>query len=490
MQPLLRTPRFWLAALMAAVAALGGACGWFALEQLPDSATYVAAAEMPLVEMLGCPRTIGYPLLLKAAALVSPDFALVPWLHLAMLFGAVFFFDGSLRRFGATPWVAFAASAALLAAAFQDAAVRILLPDFLAMLGAVVTVGLLFRLAAEPRRAAPWAGLAVALAVTYHVRPAYLFLIPLVPLLGVVLRWMVTRRRGQRLAWLRLGAGLGAASVGPYVAYCSLRLVLVGHFGLVSFGGMSIAGIAAELIDEGMIRRELPPSMRPLAAEIARRRAEMGLETVFRGGGVIRIRQWELQYNDNVWRAAVPAATALYGPDPREINDRLASLSNAVIRRRLGPYLLFVAYSFPRALAKYFYCSWTAQVLLVAGLALWGIRRWRARHAVGEPNTPSVPRTSPVDSVLPALAAAAALLLLAKATLLVLVICVGSRYILPAGVLVPPALALWVLRAGQGLGTTGRTTHTEQATDREQERGDAPATYPHGSRRPDRRAAA
>jgi len=491
MQTVLHRPRFWLAVEMAAVAAVGGACGWFALERLPDSPTYVAAAEMPLGEMLGCPRTIGYPLFLKAAALLSPELRLVPWLHLATLFGVVFFFDGSLRRFGAAPWVAFAASTALLAAAFQDAAVRILLADFLAMLAAVVTVGFLFRLAADPRRVATWAGLAVALAVTYHVRPAYLFLIPLVPILGVVLRWMATRRQGQRLAWLRLGTGLGAASIGPYVAYCSLRLVLVGHFGLVSFGGMSIVGIAAELIDEGMIRRELPPSMRPLAADIARRRAEMGLETVFRGGGVIRVRQWELQYNDNVWRAAVPAATAIYGRNPREINDRLAEFSKAVIRRRPGPYLLFVAYSFPRALAKYFYCSWTAQVLLLAGLTLWAIRRRRTRHPVGGANTPDAPRPGPVDAMLPAVAAAAALLLLAKAALLVLVICVGSRYILPAGVLVPPALALWVLRAGQGLWAAGRTAHTEQATDRrEARRADAPATHAYRGRRPDRRAAA
>jgi len=491
MQTVLRSPRLWLAVEMAAVAAVGGVFGWFAPERFPDSATYVAVAEKPLGEMLGCPRTIGYPLFLKAAALVSPDFGLVPWLHLAMLFGAVFFFDGSLRRFGATPWVAFTASTALLAAAFQDAAVRILLADFPAMLGAVVTVGFLFRLAAEPRRAANWAGLAVALAVTYHVRPAYLFLIPLVPILGVVLRRIVMRRRGQRPAWLRLGAGLGAASAGPYVAYCFLRLVLVGHFGLVSFGGMSIVGIAAELIDEAMIRRELPPSMRPLAADIARRRADMGLETVFRGGGVIRIRQWELQFNDNVWRAAVPAATALYGRDPRQVNDRLASLSKAVIRLRLGPYLLFVAYSFPRALAKYFFCSWTAQVLLLAGLVLWAIRRRRTRHAAGGANTPAVPHASPADAVLPALAAAAALLLLAKAALLVLVICVGSRYILPAGVLVPPALALWVRWQWRGLGTLGRVTHTEQPTNRGEAQGaDAPATHPYGGRRRDRRAAA
>jgi len=450
-----RNPRFWLFAQMAAVAIVAGAFGLLELETLPDTPTYTAAAEASPAEMLVGMRTIGYPLFLKATAVFSPDFRLVPWIQLAAFFAAVWFFETSVRRFGAAPWEAFALGAGLLWAGFQDVAVRTLLADFLAMVAAVLAVAWLMRLATNARRVWPWIGFTFCLAATYHVRPAYLFLIPLAPLLGLWLCWLakrdVDRDRPKGLVQFRFAAGLVAATIGPYLAFCFMRLVLVGHFGLVSFGGYSIVGIAVELIDNDMIRHELPESLRPLAADIARRREERGLKSVFRGGGVIRIRQWELQYNDNVWRVAVPAAVERYGNQPVVINEKLSALSHAAIRRRAADYCLFVAYSLPRAVLKYFYFSWAAQILVPIGLALLAVRRYRSRRehqaaALGDwgPETPS-------GRLLCAAGGTAASFLLAKTSLLVLVICVGSRYLLPAGVFVPAALALWVYREARRL---------------------------------------
>jgi len=85
-----------------------------------------------------------------------------------------------------------------------------------------------------------FAGLLVFLAIL--TKPQYLFLVPV----SLVTLFLARRTRtAESVAEMRfnLVAGIGA-SVGPLLAYASLRCLLVGHFGLVSFGGANLAGIA------------------------------------------------------------------------------------------------------------------------------------------------------------------------------------------------------------------------------------------------------
>jgi hypothetical protein len=62
----------------------------------------------------------------------------------------------------------------------------------------------------------------------------------------------------------RLGLGLVAVSVLPYVGWCTLRSFLVGHFGLVSFGGYALLCVSGLWLTEPLVP-ELPEHVRPLA---------------------------------------------------------------------------------------------------------------------------------------------------------------------------------------------------------------------------------
>ena len=68
-----------------------------------DSLLYLDVSRMPLREALASIRTVGYPLFLRLVASISPEYAIVPLVHLAILCAVVFLLDGGLRRFGPRP---------------------------------------------------------------------------------------------------------------------------------------------------------------------------------------------------------------------------------------------------------------------------------------------------------------------------------------------------------------------------------------------------
>ena len=516
MVSLWRKPRFWLVVQMLLLVAVGSAVGLFDVRIFSDSPTYLAAADMPLDQLLRYHRTVGYPFLLRAVAPLSPDYRIIPWVHLAVFFPAVFLLDHAVRRFGASPWLAFAISTGFFWATLQNQAVNYLGTDFLGVVMAAVAVSFLLWIIAslgelsldsrdatrrgdtvrrrsgipafdnppatrcvpamrqsscdkppeplpddgrtwssEPRtlnpepsapnarlrRTLPWIGLTVSLACAYHIRPAYLFLVGLVPCLGVVLLWIRTARVGAEFSWKRLASALCAVSILPYLGYCLARLVLVGHFGLVSFSGPGTAALAVELIDPRMVETELPQAWRPLAAEILAVRRHRGEESVFRGGGVIKLRQWELRYCDNIHEVVMPVADRRYGQDRITRNRELSEFSLKVISLRKAEYLLFLAYSFPRAMAKLVYCGWAVQVFGAAAVLLMAVRFWKFRHP---PPAGSAPDDSADRGVKLAAFWLAALFLLANTWVIILVVPSISRHMLPAGVFVPSALAILI----------------------------------------------
>ena len=103
---------------------------------------------------------------------------------------------------GFLPGLALAISSPLVYAALpRRTPVACLLSDFAAMMLAVMTVGCLLWVVAERRRILPWLALTLCLAAAYHVRPAYLFLVPLVPCLGVVFALVWSKGRALPPAW-------------------------------------------------------------------------------------------------------------------------------------------------------------------------------------------------------------------------------------------------------------------------------------------------
>ena len=141
------------------------------------------------------------------------------------------------------------------------------LSDFPSMLMAIAAIGCLFRLVCSPRALLPWLGLAFTVSAAYHIRPAYLFLVALVPCLGLVLSWFRERSNIRSVRCWGFVAALAAACLAPLAAYCTARFLVIGRFGLVNYGGYTLSGLASELLDPE-IDGELPARHRPLAEAI------------------------------------------------------------------------------------------------------------------------------------------------------------------------------------------------------------------------------
>lgn len=433
-------PRFWLVVQMAACALVLWASGLLALREDHDTKSYVDASRAPLREMLTSPRTIGYPLLLKAVSPWSPDFQAIPWLQLAAHFLAVAFLDFALRRFGATPWQAFAAASGFLYTTLNDMGVSYLLTDSLAKSMAACTVGLLLWTSASPRRVGLWIGLAISLMATYQLRPAYLFLIPLAPVLGIALLRLQSSWRGAPFCWRKVGSALCAAALIPFVGFCLLRWMLVGHFGLVSFGGCAVVGVAGVWIDQSMIDNELPETLRPLAQEIFDGRRKMQLKSPYQRTG-LDMYVWEQNHLAIVTQIAYPAALRLYGGDHMMADRQLSGLSRHIIQIRKAAYLRFLIYNLRDGLGKFLQTGFVLQAMLGLGLCLFALRVLvRPCGAIEAPALAPLPRYG----IMHALLLAAMLFAAAKLLLVALVESMIGRYLYAAGLFLPCACGLWI----------------------------------------------
>jgi hypothetical protein len=186
--------------------------------------------------------------------------------------------------------------------------------------------------------------LAVALssAAAWLVRPAYAFLIPLVPILGALLARSL-RRLCHARGWCREFLLLALATALPFLAWSALRATVVGRFGIVSFGGYNLVGIAGQFLDEE-VAAALPPDLQPLArAAIAER-----TQVAFGGPDLpdsqrLNYDRMEWRYDDTIWKVFTPAAQAHFGDDHAKLNSQLKRLALEIIRLRPVEYAVWIA---------------------------------------------------------------------------------------------------------------------------------------------------
>jgi hypothetical protein len=443
--PVLRCPGTWLAIQLLAVIVICGACGFWQPQMFPDTQSYIAASRLPFREALVSPRTLGYPLLLRAAAALAPDYRAIPWLHFAMLAAAVGFMYFAVRRFDATRWEALAFSSGFLYAALQPpSTVAAVLTDFAGLVAAGTAVACLFWVAGARKSPAAWCTLALATAASYHIRPAYLFLAVLLPSAGSWLFWIRARRQGERFAWQWIVPGLLAAAFVPLLAYSLLRMLTVDDFGLVAFGGDTSCGLAAELLDWELVDRELPAQYRPLAAAILRERERRGMESVFEGRARVNMWRYERHFCPNIYEITIPAAKGIYGNDRVALNRDLRNYSRAVLGLRKGKCLLWAAYMLPRTAAKMLYRGWCLWLLVPLALLLAAVRRWMRR---GVPTSGALRDALRISPLLAATLAVAALFYLGVVSTLILAASYAdSRLVAPSAAFLPSLLLLVVLR--------------------------------------------
>ncbi len=377
-----RKPVVWLILQIAVATWLVGTDNGLAHRRVADTKSYLTAADSTSVrEALGGYRTYGYPLFLELFRDDDGTIRLrrIPRVHLMVFFASVLVFWWGTKRFSGSGWLALAAASPLIYAPALTL-VRWIQPDFLAVAFVVLAFAFLMLLL-ERRSALRWIGLALAVFITYQLRPAGLFLVALLPVLGGV--WtMVRNREGFRRA-LAFAGLLAISTLGPYVTFAALRWITVGHFGLVSFGGSNAAGMAICFLDLPLVK-ELPEDQQGLARSILQARRRQGFEPMRRGDDPEAFFE---QYSTNIFRISLSAIRTRIRSETRaagiqdgvrdglpttwavEANRALTDLARQILRRRAGLYLSWVKASVRygmRQLGAWPWIVWPSLLLFVS----------------------------------------------------------------------------------------------------------------------------
>lgn len=408
---------------------------------LPDSHGYLNIGDLTLSEGLQAGRTLGYPLLLRAAGCIPDDCSLLPWFHWAILFFGVLIFLFCVRKVNLGAQDTYLLSTAFLLGCLQQLwLVTVVLPDFVAMVCSGVACGCLLWLVAELRSSKAWLALMISVTLSYHLRPSFVILIPLVPALLLVLIRARCRPPGQIRKAVQPASLLAAVLLTPFLAYATLRWLKADDFGLVAFSGVATSGMAVELLDDALANQELPASWRPFARELLNARSRMRESSSFVASGWVDMAAYENNYSANIHALAVPMAIRVTGDRPVYYDRYLREFAWQVIQRRKPKVLIWAILMYPRSAGKLLYGSWVLQILLPSCAIALAIRKWQSRLS---------PLTRPPDpSALPqTMAWIACLFFLANVTLLVLLgVKADSRYIVAGGLFLPSCLALLLAR--------------------------------------------
>lgn len=289
MNRVIQTPSAWLVFLIAVFLAWCVLAGKFQLEPYSegdDAAVYVAMSEGSFLDFWRAPDqrnySWGYPLLLRLVRPASPALEALPVWQAAWHVLAVVLFWVGMRQVSASQWLVLTVSGAVLFSnpgLLYNSGVH---SDGPASAFAVATVGLMLILVARPANVLAWLGLALSLFLTYQIRSAYLFLIGLVPLLGVLLAALVhSHADWVRMRW-RLALGLLAVAALPFAGYAAASWAAIGELGLPVMGTLNLFGITSSYLTEGDVPK-LPEDVRPVVVRFLekRKQAEESLGLTF-----------------------------------------------------------------------------------------------------------------------------------------------------------------------------------------------------------------
>jgi hypothetical protein len=328
-------------------------------------------------------RTIGYPLFLKIVKVFSPDLSLLPLAQLAVHIATVYAFYRAVKslRVDATGRVAVVLASCLIWADIVIAhpMFPFLMADSLGCDLAVLTVSCVLLTLGIARPLLTWPALTLALFFSYQVRPGYLCLLIAVPVLG----FCVMHARGLwgepvRHRWRWVGAW-AAAGLAPFLLFSTIRLAVVGDFGLVSFGGTNVISIAGQLLTEAMVP-ELPEDLRPLASGLIETRQQQKCEhgEPWRSPAQGRHRIYLLPLAEQyicTCNAAQIVGERLYAGNVH-MDAAFARLSAAVLKKTPLQYLDFYVKAFRWAVAQ----ALTGLFMVVGGLFVVGYVAIRIRR--------------------------------------------------------------------------------------------------------------
>ena len=333
---------------------------------------------------LNSQRTFVYPLILKAFQGMFGSFALLPLFQYAVSALASGTFMATLMRCGWQPGLALGATLPIMTSLLVLDYTHLITPDLVAQSFAILAVSSWLSIVHKGSGLLQWVLLGTWIFLAYQTKPAYLFLLVFVPLGGAIARWWLFAEQRDSLV---LGVKFAIASFVPFLSWCTFRWVLVGHFGLVAFGGYNIVGIAGQLLQREWVD-ELSADVQPLAKEILERREQRK-----DWSSKISYSTYESQYNPMVWEIAVPAASKLYGNDSRAMNLELSRFSREVIATKPVSYLIWLGLAANNAVKQ---CLELTILNPMVGLSLIAMLLFHSLHWKRRKSKTSA--TSPFDS--------------------------------------------------------------------------------------------
>lgn len=332
----------------------------------PDSGGYLEFDWSSPATVLNGVRTAGYPAFLKLAAAFGGGASAVPTLHWLAATLAAWLMYWGLNRTGFRSCVAFWCAIVLMFNREMLDFGNSVMADSLATSLAVASTACFFAIMPQRTSILGWIGLMVFTFLTYQVRPAYIFLIPFWPLMTVFLDVFLFRRFAPWGTIVKRSVLVTSLIVIPFVGYCTVRWFVVGHWGLVSFGGYNIVGIAGQFLDQPLAE-QLPESIRPFALKIVERREQRGDVPT-----PTNYESLELGYNTTVWEIVVPTAREFHGDNVIALNRDLTKLSREILIRRFPAYVRSLIWNGKHAFSEILQLTFrdrgTLLVLLIAGL--------------------------------------------------------------------------------------------------------------------------
>jgi hypothetical protein len=315
----------------------------------PDSKGYI---EFSWSEMFDHVRTIGYPAFVHSIRCFDPTLRFLPTLQLMIHLGAVLAFAASCRRFGFSKLMTLAISSPLLySPAIRDTRSWVL-TDALGCSVSILVIGCLLIALHSPPSWRWWLVLGAILFVNYTIRPAYLFMVGLVPFLAIaiaLIRYGIHDWRKQvKQSLLRAVC----VSVLPLMLFCTLRLVLTNHFGLVSFGGYNMIGIMSQFVGREDIAL-VPAEFKPVTTFIVEEQRNRRLININENGQrVLSYREIMANYNVYIHQLIVPFLAEQGLTKPSEIDRFLNRYVGVLLGLHGDAYLQWLKYSVTFALSR------------------------------------------------------------------------------------------------------------------------------------------
>lgn len=376
--------RSLLAILIFASLSFAAATGRLTPHHVDDTPSYLAYPFDSLSSALNSIRTPGYPLVLQSLQR-TVGLAAVPAFQWIVLCIAAWCFAMELRQWKASRLAMWVSAFAIVFGCTSLDHQSTLATDALAATVGVGTVASTLRWIRRGHRHIDAVIMISAAMFAIMLRPAYLPIVVWIGCVGIVLmpplEAFSPTLKSRVFSVTRVWACCGLLLLG----WMTMRWMVVDDFGLLPFGHQNLAGLTLQMVSDEELKEIAkedsdPMTMRLVNQVLAERHrgwasldsgSELPLGDSFQPGPGLSTMTIERQWNEVIYRAAVPASFHLYPSDPVTRHRVIGHLNRQIVQRYPVRYLRWLALAFRRAvwgtaanilMNPLFFCFW-----LIAG---------------------------------------------------------------------------------------------------------------------------